>query len=151
MLELVGVTTLLDSLRCVSEGGVVCMTGIVGNKWTMESFEPMGDIPTAVNLTTYAGGPNEFMETPMEELAERVADGRLKLPVRQAYSLKKTYKILETNLAAVQIARGFGIASRATVSVGFEGTEGVRQSSEDICEAFNKTLLPDADVSVLSP
>ena len=29
-LELVGVTTLHDSLRCVKEGGIVCMTGIVG-------------------------------------------------------------------------------------------------------------------------
>ena len=35
-LELVGTTTLLDSLKCVSGGGIVCMTGIVGNSWTLE-------------------------------------------------------------------------------------------------------------------
>ncbi|KAK9326599.1 chaperonin 10-like protein [Lipomyces starkeyi] len=32
VLELIGVTTLEDSMKCAKEGGVVCMTGIVGNK-----------------------------------------------------------------------------------------------------------------------
>ena len=32
----------------------------------------MEDIPTSVCLTSYAGGPDEFMTTPMEELAEQV-------------------------------------------------------------------------------
>jgi NADPH:quinone reductase-like Zn-dependent oxidoreductase len=31
VLELIGTTTLLDSLRCVKPHGIVCMTGIVGN------------------------------------------------------------------------------------------------------------------------
>jgi len=32
VLELIGTTTLWDSLRCVVEGGIVCMTGIVGER-----------------------------------------------------------------------------------------------------------------------
>ena len=31
VLELIGTTTLLDSLQCVKPHGIVCMTGIVGN------------------------------------------------------------------------------------------------------------------------
>lgn len=31
VLELVGTTTLLDSLQCVKPQGIVCMTGMVGN------------------------------------------------------------------------------------------------------------------------
>lgn len=31
VLELIGTTTLLDSLQCVKPQGIVCMTGIVGN------------------------------------------------------------------------------------------------------------------------
>ncbi len=42
VLELVGTTTISDSLRCVKQGGAVCMTGMVGNKWTIESFSPHG-------------------------------------------------------------------------------------------------------------
>jgi NADPH:quinone reductase-like Zn-dependent oxidoreductase len=52
VLELIGTTTLLDSLRCAKEGGVVCMTGIVGNKWSFDNFAPMEAIPTAVRMTS---------------------------------------------------------------------------------------------------
>src|SRR5271156_6243155 len=57
VLELIGTTTLLDSLRCAKQHGIVCMTGIVGNKWSFDDFSPMVAIPTAVSLTTYDGGP----------------------------------------------------------------------------------------------
>ncbi len=55
VLELVGTTTLLDSLRCAKQRGIVCMTGMVGNQWSFEHFSPMDAIPTAVSLTTYDG------------------------------------------------------------------------------------------------
>jgi len=41
VLELIGTTTLEDSLRCARQGGIVCMTGIVGNKWSFDNFAPM--------------------------------------------------------------------------------------------------------------
>ena len=37
VLELIGTTTLLDSLRCVGRGGIVCITGILGGKWTLDN------------------------------------------------------------------------------------------------------------------
>ena len=55
VLELIGTTTLEDSLRCTKQGGIVCMTGIVGNQWAFKEFAPMQSIPTAVCLTSYAG------------------------------------------------------------------------------------------------
>ena len=62
------------------------MTGMVGNKWTLDEFEPMGAIPTAVSLTTYAGGPEEFIETPLEDLVQQIAKGTLNIPVSRTYS-----------------------------------------------------------------
>src|SRR6266403_5055 len=55
VLELVGVTTLLDSLRCAKPPVIVCMTGIVGNKWSVDEFRPMDAIPSRVWLRCYAG------------------------------------------------------------------------------------------------
>ena len=46
VLELVGTTTLEDSLRCTREPALVCMTGMVGNKWSLDEFSPMEAIPT---------------------------------------------------------------------------------------------------------
>lgn len=54
VLELVGTSTLEDSLQCANAHGIVCMTGMVGNKWAF-NFSPMESIPEAVYLTKYSG------------------------------------------------------------------------------------------------
>jgi len=74
VLELIGTTTLKDSLRCTKEGGIVCMTGIVGNQWSFENFAPMEFIPTAVCLTSYAGEAEDFMRMPLDARATDRAD-----------------------------------------------------------------------------
>lgn len=106
VLELVGTTTLLDSLQCVSEGGSVCMTGMVGNKWTLDQFSPMGSIPHAVNLTTYSGGQHDFMATPLEDLVQQIADGRLKVPIGKVFKLDEiveAHRCMEENRAGGKI------------------------------------------------
>ena len=87
VLELVGVTTLKDSLRCAKLRGIVCMTGIVGNKWSFDNFAPMEMIPTAVCLTTYAGESEDFMRTPFEDLIAQVEAGTLRVQVGKTFSL----------------------------------------------------------------
>src|SRR5580704_9008371 len=87
VLELIGVTTLADSLRCTKQRGIVCMTGLVGNKWSIDNFSPMDVIPTAVSLTTYDGGPEDFMRTPLEELIEQIAVGTLHVNVGKVFQL----------------------------------------------------------------
>ena len=106
VLELIGTTTLKDSLQCVVEGGTVCMAGIVGNQWTFEDFSPMESIPTAVNLTTYSGGPEEFMATPLEELAKQVKEGKLKVQVGKVFKLDEiveAHRVMEENSAGGKI------------------------------------------------
>ena len=53
VLELVGATTLRDSLKVVAPHGTVCNSGILGNSWVIDRFEPLGDIPSSVKLTVY--------------------------------------------------------------------------------------------------
>jgi NADPH:quinone reductase-like Zn-dependent oxidoreductase len=87
VLELIGTTTLGDSLRCAKQRGIVCMTGMVGNKWSFEDFSPMDVIPTSVCLTTYNGGPEDFMLTPLEELVGQIAAGTLRVQVGRIFRL----------------------------------------------------------------
>jgi NADPH:quinone reductase-like Zn-dependent oxidoreductase len=47
VLEMIGTVALEDSLQCAKQGGIVCMTGIVGKKWSFDRFSPMEAIPTA--------------------------------------------------------------------------------------------------------
>jgi len=86
-LELIGVTTLADSLKCVKQGGIVCQTGIVGNKWSFEEFNPMEIIPVGVCLTAYSGGVDEFMKIPLTEIAQKVEKGKLKISVGKVFTL----------------------------------------------------------------
>lgn len=39
VLELVGTSSLEDSLQCTREHAIVCMTGMVGNKWYATNLE----------------------------------------------------------------------------------------------------------------
>jgi len=106
VLELVGATTLLDSLRCVRPRGIVCMTGIVGNIWSLENFSPMDAIPTAVSLTTYNGGAEDFMSTPLDELVQQVAAGALRIQVGKTFSLDEiveAHRCMEENKAEGKI------------------------------------------------
>jgi NADPH:quinone reductase-like Zn-dependent oxidoreductase len=106
VLELIGTTTLLDSLRCAKQGGVVCMTGIVGNKWSFENFAPMEAIPTAVRLTSYAGESDDFMRTPIEDLAAQIAAGTLRVQVGKVFHLDEiveAHRCMEENKAGGKI------------------------------------------------
>lgn len=106
VLELIGTTTLKDSLRCARQGGIVCMTGIVGNQWSLENFAPMEAIPTAVCLTSYAGEAEDFMQMPLQELAEQVAAGSLQVQVGRVFRLDdivEAHRCMDENKAGGKI------------------------------------------------
>lgn len=53
VLELVGARSLRDSLQCVVRGGIVCHTGVLGNVFHLQQFDPIKDIPNGVYLTGF--------------------------------------------------------------------------------------------------
>jgi NADPH:quinone reductase-like Zn-dependent oxidoreductase len=106
VLELIGTTTLVDSLHCAKTGGIVCMTGIVGNKWTFDQFAPMDVIPKAVYLTTYDGGVEEFLAMPFQTFADDVAAGSMTVQVGKVFRLDDivdAHRLMESNKAGGKI------------------------------------------------
>ncbi|MDB5929799.1 MAG: zinc-binding dehydrogenase family protein [Polaromonas sp.] len=106
VLELVGTTTLADSLRCTRESGMVCMAGMVGDRWSFTDFAPMDLIPSAVSLTTYSGEVADFMAMPMQRLIDQVADGALQIPPIRVFhidSIVEAHRMMETNSAGGKI------------------------------------------------
>ncbi|MBV9303943.1 MAG: zinc-binding dehydrogenase [Acidobacteriaceae bacterium] len=106
VLELVGVTSLGDSLQCARQGGIACMTGMVGNKWSFENFAPMEVIPTAVCLTTYTGGVSDFMSMPFQDLVNQIESGELPVQIGKVYPLDEiveAHRAMETNQAGGKI------------------------------------------------
>jgi NADPH:quinone reductase-like Zn-dependent oxidoreductase len=106
VLEMIGTKTLEDSLQCAKQGGIVCMTGIVGNKWSFDQFAPMDVIPTAVNLTVYAGESEDFMRTPLNDLAGQIKAGSLHVQVGKVFHLDQiaeAHRLMEENKAGGKI------------------------------------------------
>ena len=82
------------------------MTGIVGNKWAFEDFAPMEKIPTAVCLTSYAGESDDFLSTPLEELAQQIVAGTLKIQVGRVFQMEEiveAHRLMEENKAGGKI------------------------------------------------
>ncbi|MBC8085089.1 MAG: zinc-binding dehydrogenase [Hymenobacter sp.] len=106
VLELVGITTLADSLAATARHGVVCMAGMVGNAWTWPDFEPMMAIPSTVRLTTYSGDVADFLSTPLRWFADEVAAGRQSALLDRTFAfdqLVEAHGYLEANEATGKV------------------------------------------------
>jgi NADPH:quinone reductase-like Zn-dependent oxidoreductase len=82
------------------------MTGIVGNKWSLDQFAPMDDIPTAVGLTSYSGDSSDFMATPLDELAKQIEAGALHVQVGKTFPLDdivQAHRCMDENRAGGKI------------------------------------------------
>jgi NADPH:quinone reductase-like Zn-dependent oxidoreductase len=106
VLEIIGTTTLEDSLRCSKQSGIVCMTGIVGNKWSFDQFAPMDAIPTGVCLTVYAGESEDFMRTPLNDFVKQIEAGKLLIQAGKTFHLDEiveAHRVMEENKAGGKI------------------------------------------------
>jgi len=106
VLELIGTTTLADSLQCARPLGMVCMTGMVGNQWSIADFAPMDIIPSTVSLTTYSGGVNDFFATPLQQLVDDVSSGALAIEPARVFHIDniiEAHRTMEENLAGGKI------------------------------------------------
>lgn len=65
-LELVGVKTLSDTLNAVEKGGIVCNTGVLGNVYALNHFDPIKFIPNGVYLIGFF--LNDPTQTVMNEI-----------------------------------------------------------------------------------
>jgi len=106
VLELIGTRTLKDSLKSIALKGVVCMTGILGNEWSMKSFTPMGDIPSLGRLTVYMGESKNLSKELLQEFIDEVQKGSINLTIDKVFSLNEisdAHQYMEDNKAKGKI------------------------------------------------
>ena len=102
VLELIGTRTLKDSLKCIAPKGMVCMTGILGNEWTIKDFTPMGDIPSLGRLTVYMGESKNLSKELLQDFIDKVENGSIKLNIDKVFRLEevaKAHEYMEDNKA----------------------------------------------------
>ena len=104
MLELVGIKTLYDSLRTVTEPGYVCHTGNLGFVFTASDFNPIKDIPNGVYLTSfYSNYPTQAVIDDLFRLIRRSGIRPLYSKVFGMDEIATAHKLLETGGAGGKI------------------------------------------------
>jgi NADPH:quinone reductase-like Zn-dependent oxidoreductase len=110
VMDIVGNTTLLDSLKMVKKNGTVCNAGFLGGDESI-SFNPLVDMPPSINLNFFASfmlGTNDFPinNIPMQQIVEYVEQGKYKTQPSAIFSfndISKAHELMESNDACGKI------------------------------------------------
>lgn len=104
VLELVGPQTLSDSMQMLRPGGIVCVTGMLGKKATIDHFYPIKDIPTGVYLTGFVS--NSPTQEKIDALFQRIHQYGLQPAIAQVFCLEQiadAHRMMENNAANAKI------------------------------------------------
>ena len=78
------------------------MTGILGGKWTLSQFHPMGDVPTGVKLTSYSGEASDISVEQLQHYISLVESGELTLKIGPKFGfdrLREAHALMDRNEA----------------------------------------------------
>lgn len=106
VLELIGTSTLKDSLQCTAPGGAVCMTGMLAEQWSLADFAPMDYIPATVNLTIYDSGQIRVDQQSLQQFIKDVEVGKVHLNISRSFNLDEitdAHRLMESNSGAGKI------------------------------------------------
>ena len=107
--DLVGNSTLRDSLRTVRTTGRVCQLGFLGGLDPVADFNPIADLPTGVQLSFYGSafvlGTEEFLLTdiPLQEMITKAEAGRYQAKPARVFGfdeIVQAHRAMEEGLAA---------------------------------------------------
>ena len=107
VLDLVGNSTILDSLAMLRRGGRACLAGWLGGLDPIADFNPLLQMSSGVYLTFFGsfvfGTPGfPLSDVPLQAIAEEVAAGRLKAKPARVFGfdeIREAHRVLEANEA----------------------------------------------------
>ncbi|CAN5199289.1 zinc-binding alcohol dehydrogenase family protein [soil metagenome] len=85
--ELVGTTTLHDTVLSVRRGGTVCFTGMLSDQWTVDGFYPIDFLPNNVRLSAYSGNATDLPAEILQAFLDDVAAGHAVVPIARTYAM----------------------------------------------------------------
>jgi NADPH2:quinone reductase len=105
-IELVGATTLRDTLTCLKPGGLGCMTGMLSESWSIPDFAPMEFIPATVGLTVYDSGQVTAPASALQSFITSVEAGQVQLSIGRTFLLDDivaAHQLMDSNAAGGKI------------------------------------------------
>jgi len=102
ILELVGPATVKDSFDYIAEGGIICVTGLLGGQWELDAFNPIEEIKNNSFLTSFHSA--HVSQDLMNELFDYIDRYQVNVTPRRVFSLEQVPKAH----AFVEGTAGFG-------------------------------------------
>jgi NADPH:quinone reductase len=102
VLELVGTSTLKDSLASAKTGGTICMTGMLSESWSIKDFAPMEYIPSGVKLTIFDSGQVSGNKFRFQKFITEVESGKVQLNTNNVFKLDQivtAHQLMDSNKA----------------------------------------------------
>ena len=107
VLDLVGNSTILDSLDMLRRGGTACLAGWLGGLDPIGDFNPLARMPSGVNLNFFGsfvfGTPGfPLSDVPLQDIAQQVADGHLEAAPSRVFSfdeIREAHRVMEAGEA----------------------------------------------------
>lgn len=107
VLDLVGNSTILDSLDMLRRGGTACLAGWLGGLDPIPDFNPLLQMASGVNLTFFGsfvfGSPGfPLSDVPLGEIARHVADGTLEAAPSRVFTfdqIREAHEVMESGTA----------------------------------------------------
>jgi NADPH:quinone reductase-like Zn-dependent oxidoreductase len=106
VLDLVGNTTFMDSLRMLRRGGRMCLAGWLGGLDPVNNFNPLLQMPSGVYFTFFGSfvfGTPQFpvSDIPMQEIVDKATKGIFKAKPARVFkfdSIRDAHEAMESNL-----------------------------------------------------
>ena len=102
ILELVGPATIKDSFDHIAEGGIICVTGLLGGQWELNGFNPIEEIRNNSFLTSFHSA--HVSQDLMDELFDYIDRYQVNVTPRRVFSLEQVPKAH----AFIEGTAGFG-------------------------------------------
>lgn len=107
VLDLVGNSTILDSLDMLRRGGTACLAGWLGGLAPIGDFNPLARMASGVNFSFFAspvfGNPGfPVSDVPFGEIAQQVADAKLDAAPARVFSfddIREVHRVAEAGEA----------------------------------------------------
>lgn len=108
VLDLLGNTTVLESLAMARRNGRVCLAGFLAGVGSIKEFEPVFQMPSGRHFSVFASalvtGTAEFPldEVPFQHIVDRVASGRYQAKPARVFKfgeIREAHRLLESGQA----------------------------------------------------
>lgn len=91
--DLIGPAALRDTFAHTAEGGIICVTGLLGGKWTLDDFDPLEDLPANGYLTAFHSG--NVTEQSLQEMLDYVEAHKVDCSPEKVFGLSEMAKAHE--------------------------------------------------------